>query len=166
MGLFDRFHCQLIWQMTCILNLYPIIIDGDAYGTTGIMEHPVTKGIRQCLTYCFWSYPPVWHLSATRLSYNHPDTIPLSVAILFFLAYFLRYSMSKGMVLQLFASFSYSILQLFATFLGANLQLFAICSKFLCSFLRISCVIQENRLIGSFDFANPLNYFVHSLSIP
>ena len=96
MGLFDRFHCQLIWQMTSILNLYPIIIDGDAYGTTGIMEHPVTKGIRQCLTYCFWSYPPVWHLSATRLSYNHPDTIPLSVAILFFLAYFLRYSMSKG----------------------------------------------------------------------
>jgi hypothetical protein len=88
------------------------------------------------------------------------------VAILFFLAYFLRYSMSKGMVLQLFASFSYSILQLFATFLGANLQLFAICSKFLCSFIRISCVIQENRLIGSFGFANPLNYFVHSLSIP
>ena len=53
MGLFDRFHCQLIWQMTSILNLYPIIIDGDAYGTTGIMEHPMTKGIRQGFTQRF-----------------------------------------------------------------------------------------------------------------
>ncbi len=27
MGLFDRFHSQLIWQMTSIFNLYTIIID-------------------------------------------------------------------------------------------------------------------------------------------
>ena len=49
----DGLNGQFVWQMARILNLYPIIIDGDAYGTACTMEHPVTKGICQCLTQCF-----------------------------------------------------------------------------------------------------------------
>jgi len=32
MRLFDGLNSQFVWQMARILNLYPIIIDGDAYG--------------------------------------------------------------------------------------------------------------------------------------
>ena len=44
---------QLLWQMTRVLNLNAVIIDGNAYRTACIMEQPVAKGIRQGFTQGF-----------------------------------------------------------------------------------------------------------------
>jgi hypothetical protein len=49
--LFDGLNSQFVWQMASILNLYTIIIDSNANGTTCIMEHPVTKGVCKVLYY-------------------------------------------------------------------------------------------------------------------
>ena len=50
MGLLNGLNSQFIWQMASIFNLYTIIIDSDTDRTTCIMEHPMTKGIRQGFT--------------------------------------------------------------------------------------------------------------------
>ena len=47
MRLLDGLCGQLLWQMTRVLNLNTVIIDGNAYRTACIVEKPMTKRIRQ-----------------------------------------------------------------------------------------------------------------------
>ena len=53
MRLLDGLYGQLLWQMTRVLNLNTVIIDGDAHRTACIVEKTMAKCICQCFSQLF-----------------------------------------------------------------------------------------------------------------